>query len=41
MGLQIEERTNEILHFELSFFVVLKLGHLGKYVKKTGNVLIT
>jgi hypothetical protein len=40
MGLKFEEGTNEILHNELSFFMVLELGHLGKYVKKTGNVLI-
>jgi len=30
MGLQFEEGTNEILHFELSFFIVLKIGHLRK-----------
>jgi hypothetical protein len=41
MGLEIEEGSNEILHFEFSFFMVLKLGHLEKYAKKTGNVLIT
>jgi hypothetical protein len=41
MGLKFEEGTKEILHFELIFFMVLKLGHLGKYFKMTGNVLIT
>jgi hypothetical protein len=41
IGLKFEEGTNETLHFELSFFMMLKLEHLGKNVKKIGTVRIT